>query len=112
MTITIPDWAVLPLVIACIADIFTRLLQLYVWFLEYQNGAAMSDLFLSDDELVSLTGYRQSSKQVSHLKAQRIPFHTNRSGRPRVARAALEGRRNTEPPKQKTWTPSWAANQA
>lgn len=44
-------------------------------------------MFLSEQELIDLTGYRQASKQAAHLKAQRIPFHTNRAGHPRVARA-------------------------
>lgn len=72
-----------------------------------------TDLFLTDDELVTLTGYRQPSKQVAHLRAQRIPFHTNRAGHPRVARAAVEGRKVANPapagaPKS-SWSPSWAA---
>lgn len=71
----------------------------------------MSDLFLTDDELATLTGYRQPSKQVAHLKAQRIPYHTNRAGHPRVARAVLEGKRTAEP-KQASWSPSWAGNPA
>lgn len=32
----------------------------------------MSTLFLTDDELVDLTGYRQPAKQIGQLKAQRI----------------------------------------
>lgn len=68
-------------------------------------------MFLTEAELVELTGYRQPSKQVQHLKAQRIPFHTNRAGHPRVARAILEGRRGAEQAKP-TWSPSWAGNQA
>lgn len=71
----------------------------------------MSDLFISDDELVTLTGYRQASKQVAHLKAQRIPFHVNRAGHPKVARAVLEGRKVSTPTAAKTWSPSWAGNQ-
>jgi hypothetical protein len=68
-------------------------------------------MFLTDDELVELTGYRQPAKQCEHLRAQRIPFHTNRAGHPRVARAILEGRKATEKPKD-TWNPTWAASQA
>lgn len=51
----------------------------------------MSDviMFLTEQELVDLTGYRQASKQAAHLKSQRIPFHTNRAGHPRVARVVL-----------------------
>lgn len=54
------------------------------------------ELFLTADELVTLTGYRQASKQCAHLKAQRIPYHTNRAGHPKVARAVLEGRKVVE----------------
>lgn len=68
-------------------------------------------MFLTDEELFDLTGYRQPSKQVAHLKLQRIPFHLNRAGHPKVARAILEGRR-PEPKKDATWSPSWAANLA
>lgn len=66
---------------------------------------------MTDQELIDLTGYRQASKQAAHLKAQRIPFHTNRAGHPRVARAVLEGRKVVEKT-AKTWSPSWAGNQA
>jgi hypothetical protein len=68
-------------------------------------------MFLTDEELVQLTGYRQASKQVAHLKAQRIPFHVNRAGHPRVTRAVLEGRKVVEKT-TKSWSPSWAGNQA
>ncbi len=44
-------------------------------------------MFLSDAELVELTGYRQAAKQAAHLRAQRVPFHTNRAGRPVVVRS-------------------------
>ncbi len=69
-------------------------------------------LFLTENELRDLTGYRQASKQVAHLKAQRIPFHVNRAGHPRVARAILEGKKPTkESTPASTWSPSWAADQ-
>lgn len=67
-------------------------------------------MFLSEDELVTLTGYRQPAKQVAHLKAQRIPHHTNRAGHPRVARAILEGSKVVSAKAPATWSPSWAAN--
>lgn len=73
-----------------------------------------SDLFLNDDELHDLTGYRQPAKQAAHLKLQRIPFHVNRAGHPRVARAILEGRKNENTrnsgSSSNTWSPAWAAN--
>jgi Domain of unknown function (DUF4224) len=73
-------------------------------------------MFLTEDELYELTGYRMASKQVKHLKAQRIPFHTNRAGHPRVARAIIEGggvkaMQAAAAPKP-TWNPSGAAAQA
>lgn len=49
------------------------------------------NLLLTDEELFELTGYRQSSKQFRHLRAQRIPFFTNRARQPKVARAVIEG---------------------
>lgn len=72
-------------------------------------------VFLTDAELVELTGYRQPSKQIAHLRAQRIPFHANRAGRPRVTRAAVEGRKVASAPAQSsktTWSPSWGASAA
>ena len=68
-------------------------------------------LFLTDQELVELTGYRHVSKQVAHLKAQRIPFHTNRAGHPRVARAVFEGGKVAAPKTTPSWSPAWAASQ-
>jgi len=72
-------------------------------------------MFLTKDELVELTGYRQPLKQVAHLRAQRIPFHTNSAGHPRVTRAAVEGRKVAPAAAQAsktTWSPSWAASAA
>ena len=67
-------------------------------------------MFLTELELVELTGYRQPAKQVAHLKAQRIPFHVNRAGHPRVARAILEGGKVAAPKTTTTWSPSWGAS--
>lgn len=54
-----------------------------------QEIDAMNEMFLTAEEMVTLTGYRQAAKQCAHLKQQRIPFHTNRAGHPKVARAVL-----------------------
>lgn len=66
-------------------------------------------MFLTKVELIEFTGYRQAKKQCEHLKAQRIPFHTNCHGEPRVARAILEGGKVSKPKPEK-WSPSWAAS--
>ena len=68
-------------------------------------------MFLTEAELVVLTGFHQASKQAQQLRAQGIPFHLNRAGHPRVARAIFEGRRVVEQAKP-TWSPLWAGNQA
>jgi hypothetical protein len=68
-------------------------------------------MFLSESELVELTGYRQASKQVAQLRQQRIPHHLNRAGHPRVARAILEGGKVAAPKPTANWSPSWAASQ-
>ena len=70
-------------------------------------------MFLSDAELVEFTGYRQAAKQAAHLRAQRVPFHTNRAGRPRVARASVEGRKVSPAAAQSskpTWSPLLGTN--
>jgi hypothetical protein len=65
-------------------------------------------MFMSHEELIELTGYKLASKQAEMLKRQRIPFHTNKCGHPKVAKATLEGRK-AEEKKTETWSPSWAA---
>ena len=66
-------------------------------------------LFLTDEEMVRLTGFKRAAKQIAQLKAQRIPHFTNAAGQPRIARAVLEGRKAAQP-KQDTWNPPWAAH--
>jgi hypothetical protein len=50
-------------------------------------------MFMTDDELFELTGYRQPKKQIAMLKKQGVPFNVNASGHPKVARAVIEGGR-------------------
>lgn len=71
-------------------------------------------MFLCRTELVELTGYRQAAKQVAQLRAQRIPFHLNKAGHPRVTRAAVEGRKVASAPAQNktNWSPPWGASAA
>ena len=49
-------------------------------------------LFLEDDELVKLTGWRFKSKQIAWLRGEGIPFRVNATGHPVVLRASVEGR--------------------
>lgn len=67
-------------------------------------------MFLDDDQLLELTGYKQAGKQIEMLKKQGIPFHVNASGHPKVASAVIEGKHVQQKREQKDWTPKWAAN--
>ena len=69
-------------------------------------------MFLDDEELAELTGYRQARKQVAMLKRQGVPFYLNAAGHPRVVRAILEGKHAAKASTANTdWTPSWAGKQ-
>lgn len=60
-------------------------------------------IFLTDEEMIEMTGYRQPAKQIRWLQKWRIRHTVNRDGRPKVTRAAVEG---SETPKT---TPNFAA---
>ena len=64
----------------------------------------MSDMFLTQEELVILTGRKMKSKQIEALRRMGLPFHVNACGKPVVARVAIEGRPDAAE-KPKTWTP-------
>jgi hypothetical protein len=65
----------------------------------------MSDMFLNQDELVILTGRPQKSKQIEQLRRMGVPFYVNAVGKPVVARAIIEGRREAAPKREKKWEP-------
>jgi len=46
-------------------------------------------LFLSETELVELTGYQRSKNQIRWLREHRWPFELGSGGRPRVLRDAV-----------------------
>ncbi len=48
-------------------------------------------MFLTPDEVSTLTGFRVKSKQVSALQKMGIPFFVNPNGRAIVSRAVIEG---------------------
>jgi hypothetical protein len=50
----------------------------------------MSNLFLDDDDLAELTGWKQKSKQRQHLMQLGIKFIVNSDGRPKVTRRSIE----------------------
>lgn len=52
----------------------------------------MSDTFLTQEEVVELTGRKVRSKQIEALRQMGFPFWVNPVGRAVVARSAIEGR--------------------
>ena len=64
------------------------------------------ELFLSRDQLKSLTGCVFSSKQIAWLKANGVPFFVTAQGRAVVTRVAVEGRQSApEKAPETKWTP-------
>jgi hypothetical protein len=59
-------------------------------------------MFLTADDLAELTGRKIKSKQIEALRRMGLPFHVNAVGKPVVTAAAIEGRKQAEPPKP-TW---------
>lgn len=57
--------------------------------------------FLNAEDIVALTGRKVKSKQIEALRKMGLPFWVNAIGKPVVAAASVEGRR--EPPQEKTW---------
>jgi hypothetical protein len=69
-------------------------------------------LFLTPEEMAELTGIKsgragktREQRQVEALRTMGIPFWVNAIGRPVVARAAIEGRGQVEPP-ETNWQPA------
>ncbi len=61
-------------------------------------------MFLTEEELVKLTGRRMKSHQINALRTMGVPFRVNASGHPVVTRSSIEGRKEEPVPRPK-WTP-------
>lgn len=55
--------------------------------------------FLQADDVVILTGRKNKSLQIQALQKMRIPFWVNAIGKPVIALAAVEGRKEPTPTK-------------
>ena len=64
----------------------------------------MSNMFLTKDEIATLTGRKTKSKQIETLRRMGLPFWVNANDAPVVPRTAIEGRREETEPKP-TWKP-------
>lgn len=60
-------------------------------------------MFLTSQDLSELTGRKTKSKQIEALRKMGLPFWINAIGKPVVASATVNGRR--EAPEEKTWSP-------
>jgi hypothetical protein len=61
----------------------------------------MTGMFLTKDELATLTGRKTKSKQIEALRKMHIPFFVNANDAPVVARVTVEGKK--ESPRVKQW---------
>lgn len=50
-----------------------------------------TEMFLSDEQVIKLTGRKTKKLQCEHLKRLGIPFHQNAAGKPVVCRVHVEG---------------------
>ena len=68
-------------------------------------------LFLTDEEMHELTGYKRKAEQIEALKANVIPYTLTGQGKPRVCRSVIEGShrpKKSQPKPQKEWSPTLA----
>ena len=76
----------------------------------------MTTTFLTPQEMSDLTDVRtgkhgktREQLQVEALKAMKIPYYISAIGRPKVARAVIEGTGQQDQPPPATWQPGLAA---
>ena len=68
----------------------------------------MTDIFLTKDEIATLTGRKYKRLQIEQLRKMGIPFWINAANAPVVARATIEGsREKVEPPKPRWESDAW-----
>lgn len=62
-------------------------------------------LFLTAEDVITLTGRKLKSLQVDALRRMGIPFFINAIGRPVVARTVIDGKQLTAPQEKSPWVP-------
>ena len=62
-------------------------------------------MFLSEEDLITLTGRHRKAHQIETLKAMGITFWINAIGRPIVPIAAIEGRSAAKQAPKREWSP-------
>lgn len=65
-------------------------------------------IFVEDEDMVVLTGFRTARKQIDQLRTMGVPFRINAAGRPVVAVSAIEGgRQAVAQPREKVIPPAF-----
>ncbi len=64
-------------------------------------------IFVDDDDMVKLTGFRTPRKQIEQLRVMGVPFRINGGGRPMVALVAIEGGKNPIEARKKVTSPAF-----
>lgn len=67
-----------------------------------------SDLFLTQEEVIRLTGRHRKSLQIAMLKQMLIPFRVNALGEPVITRAAVVGMSSKAEAANQGWAPRLA----
>lgn len=62
-------------------------------------------IFVDDDDMIKLTGFRTPRKQIEQLKIMGVPFRINGAGRPMVALTAIEGGKQPVEQRKKVTSP-------
>ena len=70
-----------------------------------------AEIFLSADEVLALTGYKATAKQVEWLRRKGWRFELTRSKRPIVARKYAEKMLGCGVPEETTYRPNFGALQ-
>lgn len=63
-------------------------------------------LFLTAEELRSLTGFALKARQIAQLRSMGIPFRVNGCGKPVVTRATVECRQESAAASAQAWRPA------
>ncbi len=70
-----------------------------------------SDLFLTSDEVQTLTGFKLHTRQVEWLRKRGWRFEVSGNRRPIIARKYAEKMLGCDTQEQRTYTPNFAALQ-
>lgn len=72
---------------------------------EKRPATRTTSLFLTEEELVILTGRKLRRLQIKALRGMMIPFHVNAIGHPVVTREAVTGENRHQAVPASKWTP-------